>query len=68
MASTAYVGLAVTSHDNTKLAIATFDNVTVNGVTYTNPPPAVAHHLPLDQFHLHGLRQREHQRQRRRAL
>lgn len=42
MASTAYVGLAVTSHDNTQLATATFDHVTVNGVTYTNPPPAVA--------------------------
>ncbi len=42
MGSTAYVGLAVTSHDNTQLATATFDQVTVNGVTYTNPPPAVA--------------------------
>ncbi len=42
MGSTAYVGLAVTSHDNTKIATGTFDNVTVNGITYTNPPPAVA--------------------------
>lgn len=41
MASTAYVGLALTSHDNSSLATATFDNVTVNGVTYTNPPPSV---------------------------
>ena len=41
MASTAYVGLAVTSHNNSSLAAATFDNVTVNGITYTNPPPAV---------------------------
>ena len=42
MASTAYVGLAVTSHDNTQITTGTFDHVTVNNVTYTNPPPAVA--------------------------
>jgi hypothetical protein len=29
MPSTVYVGLAVTSHDNTALATATFDNVEV---------------------------------------
>ena len=41
MAATAYVGLAVSSQNNSSLATATFDNVTVNGVTYTNPPPQV---------------------------
>ena len=48
MASTAYVGLAVTSHNNPSLATATFDNVTVNSVTYTNPPPAVVLTAPTN--------------------
>ena len=37
-----YVGLAVTAHNDGALSINTFDNVTVNGFTYSNPPPAVA--------------------------
>jgi uncharacterized repeat protein (TIGR03806 family) len=36
-----YVGLAVTAHNNNSLSTATLDNVTVNGFTYSNPPPAV---------------------------
>lgn len=36
-----YVGLAVCSHNNSSLSAATFDNVTVNGFSYSNPPPAV---------------------------
>jgi hypothetical protein len=37
-----YVGLAVCAHNNGLISTATFDNVTVNGFTYSNPPPAVA--------------------------
>jgi regulation of enolase protein 1 (concanavalin A-like superfamily) len=48
LSSTAYVGLAVTSHDNANLATATFDNVTVNSITYTNPPPQVALTAPTE--------------------
>ncbi|XEC95851.1 LamG-like jellyroll fold domain-containing protein [Paenibacillus tarimensis] len=33
MSSTAYIGLAVTSHDNTKLSTASFDNVTIQQIT-----------------------------------
>ena len=36
-----YVGLAVTAHNNNSLSTAAFDNVTVNGFTYNNPPPSV---------------------------
>ncbi|HXR03333.1 MAG TPA: chitobiase/beta-hexosaminidase C-terminal domain-containing protein, partial [Verrucomicrobiae bacterium] len=36
-----YVGLAVCAHNNGLISTATFDNVTVNGFTYSNPPPAV---------------------------
>ena len=36
-----YVGLAVCSHNNNSLSTVTFDNVTVNGFTYNNPPPSV---------------------------
>jgi hypothetical protein len=36
-----YVGLAVTAHDDGAISAVTFDNVTVNGFTYSNPPPAV---------------------------
>src|SRR6185437_7033339 len=36
-----YVGLAVTAHNNNALSTAAFDNVTVNDVSYNNPPPAV---------------------------
>lgn len=38
MGSSAYVGLAVTSHNNSTLATDTFDNVTVSGSTDTTPP------------------------------
>ncbi len=37
-----YVGLAVCAHNAGLISTATFDNVTVNGFTYSNPPPAVA--------------------------
>ena len=37
-----YVGLAVCAHDDGALSTATFDNVTVDGFTYSNPPPVVA--------------------------
>ena len=36
-----YVGLAVTAHNNGATNTSLFDNVTVNGFTYSNPPPAV---------------------------
>ncbi|HLH56199.1 MAG TPA: chitobiase/beta-hexosaminidase C-terminal domain-containing protein [Verrucomicrobiae bacterium] len=36
-----YVGLAVTAHNNGALSTAGIDNVTVDGFTYSNPPPAV---------------------------
>jgi hypothetical protein len=38
MGSTAYVGLAVTSHNNAVLATDTFDNVSVSGSADTTPP------------------------------
>lgn len=40
MASTAYVGLAVTSHDASTDCTATFDNVSVPGWINATPPPA----------------------------
>jgi phosphatidylserine/phosphatidylglycerophosphate/cardiolipin synthase-like enzyme/regulation of enolase protein 1 (concanavalin A-like superfamily) len=41
MNSTVYAGLAVTSHDTSSLATATFDNVRITqGATSTEPPPA----------------------------
>ena len=44
MASTAYVGLAVTAHNNSSLCTATFDNI--NGPGWMNPtPPAVPANL-----------------------
>ncbi len=36
-----YVGLAVTAHNNGATNKSLFDNVTVNGFTYSNPPPSV---------------------------
>ena len=39
MASTVYVGLAITSHNDGALATATFDNVTFPGGTTPPPPP-----------------------------
>ena len=42
MASTVYVGLALTSHDSANLCTATFDNVTAPGWLYSAPPPAPA--------------------------
>jgi hypothetical protein len=39
MAASAYVGLAVSSHDATRLATVTFDNVRVQPATGTPPPP-----------------------------
>ncbi len=38
MASTAYIGLALTSHNNSSLCMATFDNVTAPGWTYSPAP------------------------------
>ena len=40
--TTYYVGLAVTAHNDGAISTATMDNVTVNGFTYSNPPPSVA--------------------------
>ncbi len=40
MASTAYVGLALTSHNNSSLCTATFDNVTAPGWSAPLPPQA----------------------------
>jgi fibronectin type 3 domain-containing protein len=40
MASTAYIGLALTSHNGSSLCTATFDNVTVPGWTNVTPPAA----------------------------
>ncbi len=42
-----YVGLAVCAHNDGAISTATFDNVTVNGFTYNNPPPAVALTAPV---------------------
>ncbi len=42
MASTVYVGLAVTSHQPTALATATFTNVVVRAPTSGNQPPTVS--------------------------
>ena len=41
-----HVGLGVSSHDVTRLATATFDNVTVRAVTTTPPPPPPPPALP----------------------
>ena len=46
MAVSAYVGLAVSSHDTTRLATATFDNVRVQVAT-TAPPPATNKEIVL---------------------
>ena len=43
-----YVGLAVTAHNDGALSTATFDNVTVNGLIYSNPPPVVVINAPTD--------------------
>src|ERR1039457_3320572 len=40
MSSTAYIGLALTSHNSSSLCTATFDNVTVPGWVNVTPPPA----------------------------
>jgi endoglucanase len=42
MASTAYIGLALTSHNNSSLCTATFDNVTAPGWINVAPPSAPA--------------------------
>jgi fibronectin type 3 domain-containing protein len=42
MASTAYIGLALTSHNNSTLCMAAFDNVTAPGWPASAPPPAPA--------------------------
>ena len=42
MAAAVQVGLAVTSHDSSRSAMATFTNVTVNGPAGTPPPPTSA--------------------------
>jgi fibronectin type 3 domain-containing protein/predicted small secreted protein len=42
VAATAYVGLAVTSHNSSSLCAATFDHVTVPGWANATPPPAPA--------------------------
>jgi beta-galactosidase len=42
MASTAYIGLALTSHNNSSLCAATFDNVTAPGWTTSAPPASPA--------------------------
>jgi hypothetical protein len=42
MGATAYAGLAVSSHDSTRLATATFDNVRVQAPTAPPPPPPPA--------------------------
>jgi fibronectin type 3 domain-containing protein len=42
MASVAYAGLALTSHNNSSLCTATFDNVTATGWSAPLPPPAPA--------------------------
>ena len=39
MAATVYVGLAVSSHDVTRLATASFDNVRAQAITAPPPPP-----------------------------
>ncbi|SPE51531.1 PA14 domain protein [Verrucomicrobia bacterium] len=36
-----YAGLAVTAHNDGAISTATIDRVTVNGFTYSNPPPVV---------------------------
>jgi endoglucanase len=40
MAAAAYIGLALTSHNNSSLCTATFDNVTAPGWAASFPPPA----------------------------
>ena len=40
MASTAYAGLALTSHNSSSLCTATIDNVTAPGWTISAPPPS----------------------------
>jgi hypothetical protein len=42
MSSTAFVGLAVTAHNNAALNTSTFDNVTITGDTTAPLPPTVA--------------------------
>jgi hypothetical protein len=42
MASSVYVGLAVSSHDTSRVAAATFDQITVRAATTTPPPPPPA--------------------------
>ena len=42
MASTVYIGLALTSHNNSSLCTATFDNVTLPGWANLTPAPAPA--------------------------
>ncbi|MBV9767805.1 MAG: hypothetical protein JOZ48_23395, partial [Acidobacteriaceae bacterium] len=42
MASSVYIGLAVASHDNTKLCTATFDNVSFSGQSATPAPSGIS--------------------------
>src|SRR5207248_635345 len=41
MANNAYVGLAVTSHNNSALCTAVFDNLSVSGNTVDSTPPVI---------------------------
>jgi regulation of enolase protein 1 (concanavalin A-like superfamily) len=54
MASTVYVGLAVTSHNTSARATATFTDVTVRPLTGTNQPPTVAITSPTNGQTLTG--------------
>ncbi len=42
-----YVGLAVCAHNNNAISTATFDNVAVNGIIFSNPPPSVVMTAPV---------------------
>ena len=57
-----YVGLAVTAHNDGAISTATIDNVTVNGFTYSNPPPSIALTGPATNSTVHRRRQRHPQR------
>ncbi len=48
MASSVFIGLAVTSHDNTQLCTAMFDNVTASGGTSAAPPASPTNPAPAN--------------------
>ena len=54
MGSTVYIGLAVSSHDATRLATATFDNVRIESVTAPPPPPPPPPTANLAEIVLHA--------------